>query len=915
MSPVSGQAKQILLNILSMKKQLFIWLLLCTFSVYSYAQCPASITTTTPSVTAANCPSNGSFVINSNVSSIATATYQIISSSTGYTTNVQSSRTFTALQPGTYTVRISCDATATTTTVTVGNSYTAPTLTTAVSNLCTNFQPGGTITATGTGSSTPLQYAILLSNDANASEDLFTYGSANVFNLSAFGTYQVRVKDNCGNYVTRTVQLLPSSPKVNYLVTATTFPTCATVNEAFSFTNAGNNQTVNPVNSGYRIEVWESSSTNCPGLPSGPATQTKTLNGAGITADFTFNRTTRSYYYRITSPCGEVTVGCRAIPAFSLTVNADVMVGCSSRSGSNNQIGFNYTGQSPFNVTITGYNAVGAVVFGPTAFTNVSSNYVAVPAAARYTYTFTDACGSTATGEVVTPTAAPSILSVTTKVACSNVLGTTNVTVRFTGLIPDLYNMNNSSVRLVNVATGASIPAIDFSRRDQVAIFNNVTPGNYRLELTPNLSPNIPACNTQINVTVPASNLFNFTLAANVTQLCGGTGTIQASATTNSPGAVSFQLLNSAGTVIASNASGTFANIAAGNYTVVGLVTNSCAGSNYSTTRAVTILGAGQLPVISKKIGIVCEPSGTTGLAAFEFVGAGPLTLRMKKKSESTYTTISTDAGTSHVVNNLTANETYDVLLSDACGASTLTEVQIRPLTAISKTTTEQPCVGQPYTLGVEDLPGATYAWSLNGGGTISTASSLNFATYQASSDGTYTCTVSFGGCVSRVVTFNVNSQLCGGSLGVNFGNLTAVLNNGILQINWTSLKEENNLIFEIEGSVDGTNFYKIGHVESKAEHGTSSEPIDYMFETNLSKATGIMAVFSGLFLLSLGGYKRRKAWIALACILLAIGTAISCSKSERELINQEGSLYIRLATIDKDGKREVSKVVKVVKK
>lgn len=898
-----------------MKKQLFIWLILCAFSVYSYAQCPASITTTTPSVTAANCPSNGSFTINSNVSGIASATYQIISSSTGYTTNLQSSRTFSGLQPGSYTVRISCDATTTTTTVTVGSSYTAPTLNTAVSNLCTNFQTGGTITATGAGSSTPLQYAVLLSNNASASDDLFTYGTSGTFNLTDFGTYQVRVKDNCGNYVTRTVQLLPSAPRVNYNVTGTTYPSCTTVTETFSFTNPTNNQTVNPVNSGYRVEVWESSSTGCPGLPSGAATQTKTLNSTSVAANFTFNRTTRSYYYRITSPCGEVTTGCRAIPAFALTVNADVLVGCSSRAGSSNHIGFNYNGQSPFNVLVTGYNAAGGVVFGPTAFANVTSNYVAVPAAASYSYTFTDACGITTTGQVTTPTAAPSILGITTWVGCSNVLGTTSITVRFTGLIPDLYNMNTNSARLVNVTTGASIPATDFSRRDQVAIFKNVTPGNYRLELTPALSPNIAACNTQINVTVPAANLFNFTLAAGVTQLCGGTGTIQATATTNSPGAVSFQLLNSGGTVIASNPSGTFANIAAGTYTVVGLVTNSCTGSNYSTNRTVTILGAGQPPVISKKIGMVCEPSSATGLAAFEFVGAGPLTLRMKKKSETTYTTISTDAGTSHIVNNLVANETYDVLLSDACGSTTLTEVQIRPLTAISKTTTEQPCVGQPYILGVEDLPGATYAWSLNGGGTISTASSLNFDNYQASSDGTYTCTVSFGGCVSRVVTFTVNSQLCGGSLSVNFGNLAAFLNGDILSVSWTSLKEENNLIFEVEGSVDGTNFYKIGHLESKAKNGTSSEPIDYIFETSISKATGALAVISGLFLLGVGGYKRRKAWMLAAGIVLVVGTAISCSKSERELLKEEGSLYIRLATIDKDGKREVSKVVKVVKK
>ena len=79
------------------------------------AQCPASITGASATTTTATCPSNGVITVSSNVINNASAMYQIIEGPkdangqpTGYTTASQSSNSFQALPPGTYTIRITC---------------------------------------------------------------------------------------------------------------------------------------------------------------------------------------------------------------------------------------------------------------------------------------------------------------------------------------------------------------------------------------------------------------------------------------------------------------------------------------------------------------------------------------------------------------------------------------------------------------------------------------------------------------------------------------------------------------------------------------------------------------------------------------------------------------------------------------
>lgn len=86
--------------------------------------------------------------------------------------------------------------------------------------------------------------------------------------------------------------------------------------------------------------------------------------------------------------------------------------------------------------------------------------------------------------------------------------------------------------------------------------------------------------------------------------------------------------------------------------------------------------------------------------------------------------------------------------------------------------------------------------------------------------------------------------------LPVTFGDIMAIIKNGILQINWTSITETNNSHFIIEASTDGRHFTKVGTVQSKAESGNSSSSLNYSFETNAGSVA--FASLAGLAVLGL---------------------------------------------------------------
>ena len=64
----------------------------------------------------------------------------------------------------------------------------------------------------------------------------------------------------------------------------------------------------------------------------------------------------------------------------------------------------------------------------------------------------------------------------------------------------------------------------------------------------------------------------------------------------------------------------------------------------------------------------------------------------------------------------------------------------------------------------------------------------------------------------------------------VSYGQFSITNNNGLAQLNWTTLTETNNNGFYIERSSDGSNFNSIDSVASKSISGNSINKLNYSF-------------------------------------------------------------------------------------
>ncbi|WP_420149291.1 hypothetical protein, partial [Spirosoma sp.] len=161
-------------------------------------------------------------------------------------------------------------------------------------------------------------------------------------------------------------------------------------------------------------------------------------------------------------------------------------------------------------------------------------------------------------------------------------------------------------------------------------------------------------------------------------------------------------------------------------------------------------------------------------------------------------------------------------------------------------------------------------------------------------------------------------------ALPVDFGALSAVFQNGALLVNWSTLSENNNKEFVVEGSADGTTWVKLGTVASKAANGNSDTAIEYSFSKTLQELA-VLSGFSlisvillmGLVLMICPSLKRKTAFMLTPVLAIAMTfTLFSCSKSDKSYeVGDKPVAYIRIAQVDKDGTTSYSKVVKVVDK
>lgn len=153
-------------------------------------------------------------------------------------------------------------------------------------------------------------------------------------------------------------------------------------------------------------------------------------------------------------------------------------------------------------------------------------------------------------------------------------------------------------------------------------------------------------------------------------------------------------------------------------------------------------------------------------------------------------------------------------------------------------------------------------------------------------------------------------------ALPVTFKTVDAYFDNGQLVVNWSTVMEKDNDHFEVELSRDGTTFTAIGTLSSKAPGGNSDNELSYSF----TKAAGSAASLAGLGIFALGMALsvfpgKKKLWAGLSSMVMIVLFTVSCSKKEAITTEQTGPFFVRIAQINKDGTKEVSKIVQVTER
>ncbi len=801
------------------------------------AQCPASIALTIRNNTAANCPSSGSITIGSNAG-VGSLQYTVTAGPSGAPVNLpQSDSAFNALPAGSYTLKVVCatnPAVSNTISFTIANGYTAMSnIATTITSNCGSGSAGGTINVTGvTGGKAPLQYSVIKNTDPNYPDNLSVYSTGTSFAPNAYGVYQVRVKDACGQIYTKTVELLAGLPPVKLGGNFLDNQPCGSNKYEFDY------WLVDPVSGvsvsaapywnagGLTIKIYEALS----GCTKGNLLASYTNETTGrIISD---KSPSEKYYIEVTTPCGNTTTACtyrtdgrnEAYIKFA-TAAGGCGTGPSPATMSIYVSDYNFL-HFPVSVSIVNKTTGLPVMGSPFSITSASSTvYLGGLLPADYIVTAIDGCGRQVekdTLQNVVNAGAPSIsLYQPGDFDCANNQlttqeGTVRVGIQLNGYIPGISNAPN--VKITAGPSNVGIVGVNAPGGSTIYYWQNMLPGNYTVLVT-------TSCGTtalNFTLTAPYGTLIQH-IKAKSTSFCGGNGRVEidtAQTRYNGYGDLIYVLVNTiTGKSIDSTTAGVFTNLPAGTYKINMKIHDYCTNTYYNvSSNAVTINAAGASAGVVKKVGVICEDvSGnllTTGSAYLELAGASPLVVEYKKATDAAWINFSSDAPANITINGLAPGEIYDIRIT-SCGKSSATQVSIGKLNAIKVSNLVNPCVNSPYDLAVPEMAGATYVWKNPAGVVVSNTYNYAIPNYNVSYNGIYTCTVSFGSCVTRIVSAGLSSVACGQALPVTILSFGVERTGDNVKLNWKTSAEKNSAYFEVQRSIDGVAYTAVGVVNA----------------------------------------------------------------------------------------------------
>lgn len=798
--------------------------------IHLLAQCPVTITGSV-GTTAASCPSNGSATISTNIPGGSGQNYTLITGPAGVPLNTpQASNIFNALLPGAYTVRVSCSGTQQNFSFNIADNY--PRITdinyTVTNNSCTNSLQGGNVVISSvTGGRAPFQYSIVQNSDPNYADNLSAYGASTTLTGTSNGTYQLRVKDACNQYFTRTVQFTSYMPPVHIDPwMALNDQPCSNNSTSiyYSIYNAttGNYTDLTPyIAAGITVTMWRAPvGFNCDGSPisSLPAGSGSPVYHSIVTTDTMIIPIVAGYNYivKTETACGQWAMRCLDMswyldPKFDVNVQSS---GCGGNAGGERMIIKQYSGEFiKYPAVVTVRNSSNVVVDTETLHSENDRYESPLLPLGTYTVTLQDACNRIITHTVYSPASNtdPVVLNpgYYTLYACaagsSTQAGTTQPHLDLEGYVA---NIANSTITITSGPSNVGVSGVNYPEGSGTYIWNNMLPGNY----TASITSTTPSCgNRVLNFTIDNSLLLQQSVLANAVSYCSGGGSVTANSVYNGPFSIEYGLYNALNNgEISRNSTGEFNNVPAGSYYIKMIMWDYCAGNEFSvSSNTVTIIGGSGLPDITRKVGVNCETAAgaATGTASIflQLAGAAPLLLEYKQVSAPAYSVYSNNAPNNVTIAGLVPNTIYDIRLT-SCGKTYSTQVSVGQLQNFSTLTSANPCNGSAYTLQAPMFAGASYVWTNPSGTVVSNTTDYHIANYNSSYNGKYNAKITFGTCVSRDFDIDITSVNCGQLLGITLKSFTAAKNNCTSILKW-SVSSEIQALYEVQKSFDGRNF------------------------------------------------------------------------------------------------------------
>ncbi|PZF71350.1 T9SS type A sorting domain-containing protein [Taibaiella soli] len=800
-----------------------------------FAQCPTPPKVTAPIIAAATCPSNGSVTLGGNGVGDSNVLYRVIKApNNSYVgiTQQGNSPTFINLEPGAYSIEMSCTAGSIakdTVNFTIANQYTPPSVDVSSQSNCTGGSAQIILSLSNIqGSSAPLQYAFYPTTDPSTPDNLLTYGSSTSQTFSSYGSFMVRVRDACGSVSTKMINVAgPSLYQAG--LNGPVITSCDTFLSKLDLTDSvNNNRPVNIPPDGITVNVYKLSAP----CTKGPLFSTVTFAGNTPISGLTFTAPTDpSFIIETINACGVVS---NCVKSSSVDPHTQWYITNASCNIPATAIGLKHGSDERFFGAMT-YCAYrnNIQLFCTTDPQDVRFNNIPSSSGDKFYIVATDQCGRVDTSDVVqTPAGAPTTVVSASYATCTP--GIVTAYFEFANIpLPEKAGLIVTSgpccigTTLVNNLSGG------------YGYGNNLVPGTYTMKVTypghectdlSDVTLNIPPVDTTV------------TLLATAAQSCGGKASITAivkpSDQLNGLGGRTdvIDLVDaSTGAVVQTTTNGVFNNVVPGDYTLIAKTTfNKCtSGTVYYSSASVMVTAQGSPPVVTKKFGIICEDASGNqlgaGMAVFNVVGFAPFDVFYNTLGQQPATPQLTGQGSIIDLNNLMPNQTYFFWFRDACGNVRPTQLGIFPLGKVWVEQRAQPCNNQPFSLSLPEYPDATYIWKNQNGVAITTSRTYDFGIYNNAYNGQYTGYMTLAnGCVARTLVVNLNSDWCGQPLPLRIVSFDAVNAGNYNKLNWVTADEVGVSHFEVERSIDGNNWNLLTAMSIASPNGNTTHNYDY---------------------------------------------------------------------------------------